>query len=266
MVLNSTMQATANRLEFAPPPTPGIFRALVLAVLAHSVLVAALTWGVNWKRSEVVLSAEAELWAAVPQQAAPKLVEAPPPVVKLVPPEVKQVEPPAPDPSIVTAREKRRLEEEKKAEDKKLLEDKKKAELAAKRKEALQAQADENQRQENIKRMAGLAGASGSATATGSALQSAAPSASYGGKIITLIKRNTTFADSNAGRPTVVVLVKASVNGAILSRSVVTPSNNKAWDDAVLKAIDKMESVPRDTDGKIPDQVLREGLELRVSL
>jgi colicin import membrane protein len=261
------MQATANRLEFAPPPTPGIFRALVLAVLAHSVLVAALTWGVNWKRSEVVLSAEAELWATVPQQAAPKLVEAPPPpVVKPVPPEVKQVEPPAPDPSIVTAREKRRLEEEKKVEDKKLLDDKKKAELAAKRKEALQAQADENQRQENIKRMAGLAGASGAAPATGTALQSAAPSASYGGKIIALIKRNTTFADSNAGRPTVVVFVKASVSGAILSRGVVTPSNNKAWDDAVLKAIDKMESVPRDTDGKIPDQVLRDGLELRVTL
>jgi colicin import membrane protein len=264
------MQATANRLEFAPPPTPGIFKALVLAVLAHSVLVAALTWGVSWKRSELVLSAEAELWAAVPQQAAPKLIEAlPPPVVKPVPPDVKPLETPAPDPSIVTAREKRRLEEEKKAEDKKL-EDKKKADLAAKRKEALQAQADEkrleDQRQENIKRMAGLAGASGSATATGSAQQSAAPSASYGEKIIALIKRNTTFADPNAGRPTVVVLVKASVSGAILSRSVVTPSSNKAWDDAVLKAIDKMESVPRDTDGKIPDQVLRDGLELRVSL
>ena len=43
-------------------------------------------------------------------------------------------------------------------------------------------------------------------------------------------------------------------------------SGNKAWEDAVIRAIDKMETLPRDTDGTIPAIVIREGLELTVTL
>ena len=32
-----------------PPPEPGRGRAVALALLAHAVLLAALTWGVNWR-------------------------------------------------------------------------------------------------------------------------------------------------------------------------------------------------------------------------
>jgi hypothetical protein len=70
------MNAAADRLEFAPPPQPGMLRAFVLAVVAHLLLLAALTWGVRWKNDTRELSAEAELWSSVPVQAAPKLVEA----------------------------------------------------------------------------------------------------------------------------------------------------------------------------------------------
>ncbi|MDO9315547.1 MAG: protein TolA, partial [Burkholderiaceae bacterium] len=63
--------ATADRAEFAPPQPPGQLRALGLAVFAHVLLLGALTWGVNWKRSDTVLTVEAELWSAVPRQAAP---------------------------------------------------------------------------------------------------------------------------------------------------------------------------------------------------
>jgi colicin import membrane protein len=38
-------------------------------------LMLALGWGINWKRDPVTLSGEAELWSALPQEAAPKLVE-----------------------------------------------------------------------------------------------------------------------------------------------------------------------------------------------
>jgi len=72
------MHATTDRLEFSPPPTSGVLRALGLAILAHAFLLAALTWGVHWKRDAVNVSAEAELWAAIPQQAAPKPVEVTP--------------------------------------------------------------------------------------------------------------------------------------------------------------------------------------------
>ena len=45
-----TMQAASDRLDFAPPPPPGMVRAFVLAIAAHLLLMLALTWGVNWKR------------------------------------------------------------------------------------------------------------------------------------------------------------------------------------------------------------------------
>lgn len=123
------MHAATDRLEFAPPPTPGLLRALGLAVLAHIFLVAALTWGVHWKREAVIVTAEAELWSAVPQQAAPKLVEVPPeppetpkpPVAKPIPKPPTpaappQVQPKLPDADIALEREKLRLKKEKQQE------------------------------------------------------------------------------------------------------------------------------------------------------
>ena len=73
------MHATNDRDQFAPPRPPGRMRAIALAVLAHAILIGALTWGVNWKSSADQPAVEAELWAAVPQQAAPRAAEPPPP-------------------------------------------------------------------------------------------------------------------------------------------------------------------------------------------
>ena len=73
------MPAAADRLEFAPPPQPGRVRAFVLAVVAHLLLMLALTWGINWNRESENVAAEAELWSSVPQQAAPTAVQVPPP-------------------------------------------------------------------------------------------------------------------------------------------------------------------------------------------
>ena len=271
------MTANAQRLEFAPPPVPGFLRAFGLAILAHALLVAALTWGVSWRRDAVELAAEAELWAQAPVQAAPKLVEAPvappaPPVAE------KPVETPpkAVDPDIVTQREKQRLAQEKRLQDDKQaqqdkfaadkkLEAEKKKELkkqeelklaeAAKRKEAL-AKAEEQklelQRQENIKRMSGLAGATGPSTATGTAQQSAGPSSSYSGRIRARIKPNIVFTEDIAGNPTAVVEVRTSPDGTIIGRTLLKKSGVPAWDESVLKAIDKTEVLPRDTDGRVP--------------
>ena len=73
------MPVASDRLEFAPPPPPGMLRAFALAVAAHVLLMLALTWGVSWKREAQNISAEAELWSATPQQAAPPPAPAPPP-------------------------------------------------------------------------------------------------------------------------------------------------------------------------------------------
>lgn len=279
------MQAATNRLEFAPPPPPGLLRAFALAILAHAFLLAALTWGVHWKRQDITLSVEAELWSAVPQQAAPKLVERPPEPAERQPPSqpVKvtpvpiKVEPVVPKVDIALERAKRlqqekllaqekaeqerlaleKLKLQKKLEqEKKAAEDKKKAEIDSKAKEALKAQQEaesmEAQRKENIKRMTGLAGASGSPSATGSALQSSGPSAGYAGRIRAAIKPNIVFTEDVSGNPMAEVEVRTAPNGTIISHKLLKSSGIKAWDEAVLKAIDKTGDLPRDVDGKVP--------------
>jgi colicin import membrane protein len=92
------MPSASDRLEFGPPKARGSVRAFVLALLVHALLIAALTWGVNWKRSDQSTSYEAELWSAVPQQVAPRLVEPVPQPPPEPPPEVVTPPPPAPAP------------------------------------------------------------------------------------------------------------------------------------------------------------------------
>jgi colicin import membrane protein len=52
------------------------------------------------------------------------------------------------------------------------------------------------------------------------------------------------------------VEVRTGPDGAIVSRKVIKSSGNKAWDEAVLKALDKTESLPRDADGRIPSPLV----------
>jgi colicin import membrane protein len=274
----------------------------------HFLLLAALTWGIHWKTEPNTLSASAELWSAVPAEAAPAANEPEPtPPEPVKPPEpVQKVEPkPAPTPPKVSAaaereaadialkkeKEKKKLEEKKAAdlEKKKKLEkeklekeklDKEKAkekekdkakelekkkkeealkkeEAAAKAKEDAKKSAAEEKRaatlrHENLKRMQGMAGATGDENAKGTALKSSGPSASYAGRIRARIKPNITFTEDVAGNPKAEVEVRTSPDGTILSRKLLSSSGNKAWDDAVLKAIDKTATLPRDEDGRVP--------------
>ena len=63
--------AALGRDALAPRNADGIGRGLLLAIVAHLLLIAALTWSVRWKASEPE-GVEAELWSALPQQAAPR--------------------------------------------------------------------------------------------------------------------------------------------------------------------------------------------------
>ncbi|MFM2274337.1 MAG: hypothetical protein RL211_209 [Pseudomonadota bacterium] len=257
------MRAVDKRFEFAPPKTAGLSRALVLAVLAHVVLLIALTWGTNWKKPTSIISISAELWSAVPQEAAPTFPQSHPPASPVKPlPEVANV-------SIAIEQAKQRIAQEKLQAEEQQLRQKREIEkkLAQdRRNEAENAKKLESLRQANIARMARLANANGASLATGTAQQSSAPSTGYAERIQTRIKQHTTFVNANAANPTVVIIVRTSSNGTITSRRIVTPSGNKAWDESILRAIDKMESIPLDTDGKIPRVLLQDGLELTVSL
>lgn len=159
------MTPQKSYLEFAPPPTPGLLRGVLLALVAHSVLLAILAVGVHWQREAPIVTAEAELWSAIPQEAAPPALppEPPPPEpapVKAAPPPVPEpvVAPPQPDPSIAIEREKAKqlkerqqrelLEKEKKLKEKQLADkaaaeklEKAKAQKAKELEEAKKAQA-----------------------------------------------------------------------------------------------------------------------------
>ena len=319
------MHAHDDRDQFAPPRPPARVRAIALAVLAHVLLVVALTWGVNWKTSSDQPAVQAELWAAVPQQAAPRAEPEPQPEptpTPTPPPEPVPVPTPAPPPpppprqaepdtreaDLAIEREKKRIEKEKKEREqrlerekrererkederrerleqekkerlqkekaeqqkaerekerlekldkqKQLADDKKRqAQEAQRKQEALEkasAQAAEARRQENIRRMQGLAGATGGENATGTALRNSGPSGSYGGKVAAKVRPNIVYPDAIAGNPRAVVQVRAAPDGTIVGKKLIQSSGNKAWDDAVLRALDKTESLPRDVDGRVP--------------
>ena len=276
----------ASRYDHTPPPSTGRLRAIGLALLIHGLLLAALTWGVSWRSSDTSLSVEAELWAAVPQQAAPRAVapEPPPPEPK---PEPEPAPPPPPPPKAQEprnneaeialarererkqkleqerlererlAREKREREERERLErEKKLAEEKRRKELEAKRREEAEARQREQLRQEQLKRMAGLAGATGSAQDQGQAQRAAGPSAGYAGRIRARIKPNIVFTEELASNPVAEVEVRTSPDGTIVGRKLLKSSGHKAWDEAVLKAIDKTETLPRDIDGLVPSTLV----------
>ena len=279
------MPGTDDRLELAPRAEPGALRAFGFALLVHLLLAAALTWGVSWKRNDPALSFEAELWSALPQEAAPPLEAPPPPPPEPVvaPTPATAPPPPAqavPDVDIALEREKKRKADEKKkaqaladkAEKAKKLEEAKakakataQAKLESKKLEAQkeqqtkkQAAAEAKQRKENLDRNNALLGATGAADAQGSALKASGPSASYGGKVRAKVKPNIVFTEDIPGNPVAEVEVRTTLDGTITSQRLVKSSGNKAWDDAVIKAIIRTETMPRDVDGRVPTPLIIE--------
>ncbi len=269
------MSVAQERLEFAPPRTPGLIRALLLAVLAHGALVAVLTAGVAWKRESPPVTVEAELWSAVPQPAAPPAPPEPPPVEPMpvappTPPEPPKPapEPPkpvaAPDPAIAIAREKalqkQKLEQEKQRQEKAEVEKlkKEKEKLVAQLQKAKEAQEKaeakklEEIRQQQLSRMAKLAGGSGDPGSTSTAAQSSAPSASYIGRIRARIKPNITYAETIVGNPTTEIEVRTSPDGTIISSKIIKSSGTKSWDTAAYNAIEKTGRLPFDEYGRVP--------------
>ena len=313
------MSAAAASPGLLLPQPPGGQRAgAVLALAAHAGLLAALTVSVDWRAQppEVV---SAELWASVPQTAAPRaeaaappapvaaVVPAPRPALPPPPPprpapapapapriDVRPPPPPAPaPPDIALEREQRR----------RALQDSKPrttpapqppppppppvraerrpqptnapppvpapapapAPRAADR-PAPDSKADDGTlarlREDNLRRMMGQAaqvGAPGSSdtdSSRGSAAQSAGPSAAYAGIVAKVIRDQSVFTGSVPGNPAAEVEVRSGPGGTIVSRRLVKSSGVKAWDDAVLQAIDKVGRLPPDEKGRVPPQML----------
>ena len=262
--------ATLTRDALIPRNPDSVGRGLAMALAVHALLLIAIAFGVSWRSSNPA-GVEAELWAAVPQIAAPRPVEPEP-----TPQPVKKIEPPPPPPKVETPRqddaqiaierakreEQKRKEEQRREDELKRQKEEQQRKLAEaeklkkeqaeqKKREAAEAAAAQAQRQKQLERMAALAG-DGAPNATGTAAKSAGPSASYAGRIKARILPNIVFPDSVSGNPQATVEVKAGPDGTIIGRRLLKSSGVPAWDEAVLRAIDKTEVLPRDTDGRVP--------------
>jgi colicin import membrane protein len=266
-------------VDSRPRAPDALGRGAMLALLVHGLLVIALALGVSWRTREAD-GVVAELWSTVPQIAAPRVV-APPPTPAPPPKVEPRPTPPTPtaaersDAQIAIERARREAEEreaqrraleaqreaarreaEREAAAEKAARDKAdalKREQAAREKEAAdkrQEAALAAQREQFLKRMQGQA--AGDPEGSGTATRTSGPSASYAGRIRARVKPNIVFPDDVPGNPTAIVEVRCALDGTIVSRKLVKSSGAPAWDEAVLRAIDKTEVLPRDVDGRVP--------------
>lgn len=259
---------SANSAALRHPPSADETTAgTLLALGVHGLLVAALALGVNW-RSHEATPLSAELWAAVPRVAAPEAAPPPPPP----PPEVAkpkvEAPPPAPPPKAVEPEAQIVTETKpvaKPVPDEKLAE--KQAEEKAQAREAERRKKDEarkkeearkqeearveRQRKENLDRLAAQLPGSAPTPSPGTDTQSAGPSASYTGRVRARIFPNILFTDVVPSRGVAEVQVSVAPDGKITGRKLTRSSGAPAWDEAVLRAIDRTEQLPLD-EGRAP--------------
>ncbi|MFN8796240.1 MAG: cell envelope integrity protein TolA [Betaproteobacteria bacterium] len=267
--------ATLPTSVLAPQPPGGLGRGAALALAVHAALVAALTVGVDW-RTHAPQPVAAELWAAVPEAAAPPAAPPPPaPAPNPAPAPVPAPAPPpavaAPPPDIATERERerRRAEADAEREAARRAEAQRRADERAEQqrreREARAAEAEAKaaeerlarQREENLRRMLGQANASpGPATSAGTAAQAAAPSAAYQGRVKAAILPNIVYTGKAPSRAVAEVEVTLAPGGTVISRRLVKRSGHPDWDEAVLRAIDRTPRIPADVDGRVPPALL----------
>ena len=236
-------------------------RAFTFSLIAHLGLLAFLMIGISWNNSTPT-GVEVELWDAVPQVETPPVPELKTELkeeaadiavkkkkVEIEPPkkEVAKETPKAVKPLPPKEKEK---EQPKKAEAPKTLSPTElKANAAAEK-----ARADQLAR---LRAAAGAEGGSGGAVGSGVGGGGNAPSG-WTDKVIKKVKPLIVFnPESVSGNPAAVIQVNLAPDGAILSSIVLSSSGNPSWDRAVLLALSRAESLPKDDNGKIPQREVK---------
>jgi colicin import membrane protein len=92
----------------------------------------------------------------------------------------------------------------------------------------------------------------GAPSAAGTAARSSGPSSTWAGRVIGRVRPNIVFTDDIPGNPEAVVEVRLAPDGTIVGKRIKKSSGNSGWDNAVLRALDKTEVLPRDVDGRVP--------------
>jgi len=132
-----------------------------------------------------------------------------------------------------------------------------------------QAKADAAARQARLRQLTALASADAAGTtnttvsgqgktAGGNAPRDTGPSAGYEAKVRARVYPNITYLDLStiSGNPEADVEVITKSDGTIVERRLVQSSGVPSWDNAVLRAIDKTQALPRDVDGRVPSPII----------
>jgi len=278
--MNSAQTFHSNFSRGRPTKNESTKRAFSFSLAAHLGLLAFLVIGINWNNS-TPSGVEVELWDASQQvetpvapevktemkeeaadiaikkkpvekeppkkeipKEVPKAIQPPPPPPKEKVKELPKKEAPKPVPAPPPPKEK---EAPKKVEAKSPADTK--ANAAAEK-----VRADQLAR---LRAAAGAEGGSGGASGSGVGGGGNAPPG-WTDKVVRKVKPLIVFnPESISGNPAAVVKVNLAPDGAILSTDLVSSSGNAGWDRAVLLALTRAESLPKDDNGKIPQREVK---------
>ena len=235
-------------------------RAFTYSLAAHLGLLAFLMIGISWNNS-TPSGVEVELWDASQQVETPKEPELKTEVkeeaadiavkkkkVEKEPQKkevVKEVPKPVPPAKVTPPKETPKKVEAPKAPSPAEV----KANAAAEK-----VRADQLAR---LRAAAGAEGGSGGTTGSGVGGGGNAPPG-WTDKVVKKVKPLIVFnPESISGNPATVVKVDLAPDGAILSTSILSSSGNAGWDRAVLLALTRAESLPKDDNGKIPQREVK---------
>ena len=240
-------------------------RAFTFSLIVHLGLLAFLMIGISWNNTSSS-GVEVELWDSAPQvEARPepelktevkeeaadiaikkKVVEKEPPKKEVVKETPKVVKPPPP---------KEKVKEKEPEKPKKVETPKTQSPAETKANAAAEkARADQLAR---LRAAAGAEGGSGGTVGSGVGGGGNAPPG-WTDKVIKKVKPLIVFnPESISGNPAAVILVNLAPDGAILSTSIQSSSGNAGWDRAVLLALSRAESLPKDDNGKIPQREVK---------
>ena len=261
--MNSAQTFHSSFSRGRPTKNESTKRAFSFSLAAHLGLLAFLMIGISWNNS-TPSGVEVELWDASQQVEAPvipevktemkeeaadiavkkKQVEKEPPKKEVVKETPKPVKPTPPK------EKEKEKEKPKKAE----------APKATAPAETKANAAAEKVRADQLARLRAAAGAEGGSGGTSGSGVGAGGNAPPGwtDKVIKKVKPLIVFnPESVSGNPAAVVKVNLAPDGAILSTDLVTSSGNAGWDRAVLLALTRAESLPKDDNGKIPQREVK---------
>ncbi len=250
---------------FHSRPAAPRFAAAAMALGVHAAFVLLLVFGVSWQTRDAA-PVMVDVWTSLPPSVAvesPALTPPPPPP----PPKPEPVRPPPPEPVVKTPPppkapdialeqkkiEAERLKKQQAAEEKARAEAAKAAQqkqLAEQKKRALQRQIEED---EQVRRMAEAEAAQAAQQASQAEARAAASRreaavagvvGQFRNQISAKVRGNTRLPDNLVGNPEVHCLVRLLPTGEVQSVRVTRSSGNVAYDDAVVRAIEKSSPLP----------------------